>query len=228
MPKPAHTRVTFSGVFGTVAAPVEIWQCNINLGQVVFGSDAERATFATTCRNAWHNQITPIMANNVHLTRTRVAQVGADGHVTRNSVGGYNQADDVTVSTGAGTITSAGQKPLQSALAVSLHSLRAGPTGKGRIFLPWPNKQLQTTTFAMLAADGDDVATRVSALLTAIDIGVTYPAQGNDQPGGNVAVISSKGYGSIVTSVKVGLYPDTQTRRRGAVVEGYRSASVIS
>lgn len=221
MPTPAHTLVTWSGVFGTPAAPIEIWQMSLKLGEGVFANQAARLATADRMAAAWRDTLRLKCLPIVSLTRTRVAQVSAEGLVTKDEEGTYNQADSVTVATG----NSAGSTmPLQTSLCISLVTARSGPSGKGRFYLPAPGASLGADT-RMSQADTASFATSAKAFLVAVDAAWTA-TPGPTSIGGNVGVYSTKGFVSPVTGVRVGRVLDTQRRRRGDLVEEYVALSI--
>lgn len=214
---PSHTRITFSGVFGNLDAPAEIWAVRLNAGDMPAGTNL--ATVAGSARGQFGVRVLPLMPSYVRLTRTRVSQhLEGTGLTVNNGPGGYAQADDFT--TYAGTGSSSTVLPLQTAICVSLGTDRAGPTGKGRIFLPSPSGAL-TGDFNYSTSVQAAVLNAVGLLIEDLNA-VALP--GNIAPG--VSVVSSKGYLSRVTSVRVGAVPDTMRSRRSARLEGYVSRPV--
>src|SRR5687768_6064565 len=167
MPKPAHTRVTLSGVVGTVAAPVERWSCSLGFPAAALPaatSDSAADTIAASVGSAW-NAMLDVMPQDVILTETRVAAIGADGLTLTRADGTYVQGIDNTPWVG----TLAKQPmPLQTALCVSLNSTRPGATGKGRFFLPWPAISLDSTDKripeAQITGLIDDVVSMLSGI----------------------------------------------------------------
>lgn len=211
--KPAHTRVVFEGLVGTVAAPVEHWAFGVN-----FPADALAAGPNDTVDNAvaadlkaqWDATLKAITPGDNFLTTVKVSRVGADGHVEKRADGSYSQGVWTGSSVGGGgTIT----LPLQTALVVSLTTPRSGSTGKGRIFLPFPGMVLQVADKRLSAADTNTVAVTAKAFLNNLSTVMTFPPQ----------VVSSKGYMSEVTGVKVGRSPDTMRSRRADSPEAYVS-----
>lgn len=216
MPTPAHTRITWSGTIGPEAAPLEIWSFSLNHDLVLFPAD-DYAAAAALMRTAWVNKIAGQQHSNVALTRVRVANIDADGHVVVDSEGAYQQGD--SLGRNAGEITGSGFYPLQVALCVSLMTGRAGPTGKGRFYLPGLPKPLVEATFAYNPTDIAVVATKAKEFIALVNSGVTTDS-------GGVVVASSKGYLSPVTGVRVGTVPDTMRSRRGALPEVYSTVAL--
>lgn len=217
MVRPAHTLVEFSGVFGAVISPIEEWSFGLRCSGTVLPENL--ATVALACETAYGEYFPPVMRQDVTLTRTRVANIkGQDsddvaGRIARNADGSYQLADEAGSITGSGT--SGATLPTHVALAVSLTTARAGATGRGRIFVPFPSVALSTSRLVE-TADAQGLATRFRDFVTTINaIGILGP----------VSVVSSKGYATPVNGVRVGRVPDTQRSRRNRRDEGYASAS---
>lgn len=219
MPRPAHTLVTYSGIFGTVAAPLEEWQFSLRVGPTVFASQAERAAAALTCKQGWDQYCAGSVQSIARLQSVRVAQVDGLGKVSKTDGGAYNQADHNEDSPGVGAGDSL---PLQIALAVSLRTARSGPEGKGRFYLPAPAVALGADR-RVTAERAGTIAANMKAFVEHVDGAFTQFGV----PGGNVVVASSKGFLSVVTGVRVGRVLDTQRRRRGDMQEGYADATVV-
>lgn len=211
MAKPAHVRVTFAGLVGTVAAPVEHWAFGVNFPRESLdadGNDAVDNALAANCKGSWDAALKPYTPGDNFLTEVKVSRIGGDGHVEKRADGSYAQGVWVGSSVGAaGTIT----LPLSTALVCSLTTARSGPTGKGRMFLPFPGMVLQVADKRLSAADAATMAGAGRQFLNALGVLMTFPAQ----------VVSSKGYMSPVTGVRIGRVPDTLRSRRRSSPEAY-------
>lgn len=211
--KPAHVRVVFSGLVGTVAAPVEHWAFGVNFPHDAISpanDDVVDDALAGTLKGVWDGALKPYTPGDNFLTSVKVSRVGDDGHVEKRPDGSYLQGEWVGSSVGAaGTIT----MPLSTALVVSLTTARSGPTGKGRIFLPFPGMVLQVADKRLSAADATTMAGAAKQFINNLATVMTFPAQ----------VVSSKGYMSAVTGVRVGRVPDTLRSRRRSSPEAYVS-----
>lgn len=211
MPKPAHCRVTFEGLVGTVAAPVEHWAFGVNFPREALdadGNDTVDNALAATLKGVWDSTLKAITPGDNFLTQVKVSRIGADGHVEKRADSSYAQGVWVGSSVGgAGTVV----VPLQTALVVSLTTARSGSTGKGRIFLPFPGMVLQVADKRLSAADTTTVAQTAKAFLNGLATPMTFAPQ----------VVSSKGYMSQVTGVRVGRTPDTMRSRRSDSPEAY-------
>lgn len=226
MPKPAHARLTWSGTFGSTTSPAEIWAFGLNtepLDVAVF----EAQTLVAALSTAWSTHLSPIMSTDVALTNVRAAAVAETGLVQRTAAGAYMQRDSGTSDTGDQPPSVGTRMPISTALCVSLMTPRAGVTGKGRFFLPFP---AQTP----IEADFRISTSRIAALADACKgfVNAVNAATAAAQPGGTLSgqVVVASG-GSVieglpptltqVTGIRVGRVPDTMRSRRGALREGY-------
>jgi hypothetical protein len=213
MAKPAYTRAVFSGVIGTSVAPVEHWSFGVNFPADALpadGSDIVADGVALDLNDAWHDSWRPRMGTDVVLTNVKVSHVLATGHVATRGDGSYVQGESVVEWTGVGAPQA---MPLQTALCVSLTTARPGPTGKGRFFLPWPAFAVSAITKSLSVDDAGTIAADAVAFLNHCATIMTFAPQ----------VVSSKGYMSEVTGVRVGRVPDTMRSRREDLPEGYVS-----
>lgn len=210
MARPEHTVITYTGSVRNGAAILERWQWSVRTPRHSNNTPALLATTATAWAGFYSTHLRPKFAPRTVCEKVRVAHVGLDGLVQKDPDGAYLQGDAVgdMPGTGAGS----GQfYPLQTALVASLTTARSGPTGKGRIFLPWPDTLAIQQNCQLLPADALAMANAVKGFLNA----AAASAQ--------VHVVSSKGYTSRVTGVRVGVAPDTQRSRRGDVPETYQA-----
>lgn len=196
MTVPAHVKVTYSGVIGPILTPLEQWSFSIN-----FDTGTLVAGLAEACKTAFVNNVGARLATDVSLTRTRVALMSDGTHVNQTAEGAYEQQDSIVTFTGGGVPK---KMPLQSALVATLLTGRAGPTGKGRIFLPWPDLDLVVTDRLLHPLDSQEIATKVKTMLTSLNALTGL---------GTAVVASSKGYLSPITGVKVGRRPDVLRSR---------------
>lgn len=213
MAKPAHTLVTFSGVIGSGAAQVETWSFSVKAAQLAAGDRtiANLIAIANECQQRYADNFVTHTGEDTVLTNVRVAAIDATGHVEKTADGEYVQGDHAANWAG----TEAKQPmPLQTALCVSLNTARAGATGKGRFFLPWPAMSLDATDKRIPVAQATPFLGYVVNFLTGVQ----------DALGVDLQVVSSKGYMSPVTGVRLGRVPDTMRSRREDSPEGYVSA----
>lgn len=214
MAKPAHSRIVFDGVIGTVAAPLERWAFGINFPHDALSAGSNQVTddaLASDAMGAWSARMTQASCTDVVLSQVKVSRIDAAGLVEHRADGSYVQ--------GVWTGSVAGQNapravPLQTALCVSLETSRSGPTGKGRFFLPWPSYDLQADKRLAVGDVEDLLEFCVVPFLNDLATLMTFAPQ----------VVSSKGYMSAVTGVRIGRAPDTLRSRREDSPEGYISA----
>lgn len=214
MPVPAHVKTTFTGVFGNITSPVEQWSFSINTADGVFVNQVDRENVAEAIADAWGLRMAVLHPPHVHLTRVRVAQVAAGGLVSKTVDGAYQQGDWEGDKQGSGVSQ---VLPIQTAVVVSLGSNRSGPSGKGRFFLPAPSASIGSSDFRMTQEATDLILARSVALLGDID-GILGSSTGGS---GAPVIVSTKGFVSPVTNVRVGRVMDTMRSRRSSQLEGY-------
>jgi murein DD-endopeptidase MepM/ murein hydrolase activator NlpD len=202
--------LTFSGVFGAVATPVEAWSFSIKLEPRENALD--NAGKAAAGRAAYQARYSAIMHPNTSLTRVRFSKHAAGGLVEKGADGAYAQADDEIGS--AGTGPSSTLFPLQSALCISLNTNRPGARGKGRFFLPMPAMTLGPD-YRLTEFGQTQVANASQAFLADIAAQV-----------GDPVIASSFGFRSLVTSLRVGRVVDTLRSRRRDLDESYLERGV--
>jgi hypothetical protein len=215
MPLAPHHRITYSGILGPVALPIETWSFSLNTDGSAGLGDIVTAGTAAAARQSFATYLAPMLPGDIRLTRTRVAAVGADGRVFKSADGMYQQQDDET---GVDGLRPPNQLPASAALVVSLMTPRAGATGRGRVFLPFPAFIINQQTKLLSDADTTNVATNFRAFVTDL----------NANPGLGVVVVASKyGYVSPVTRVRVGHRPDVLRSRSRSQAEAYVVSSPV-
>lgn len=217
MPYAPHNRITLSGTFGTPTSPIEEWSWSFATSPSTGGSPSAMQSLATEVQALYGTHLKAQFGGNVWLTRTRAAAITETGNVAKTGDGAFIQGDNLSQI--AGTGTQASQPTLQQALVVTLLTARAGSTGRGRMFLPWPIHAVNTT-YVLPQANVDLVATAVANFLSAVALSNSFV--------GGIEVSSSKGYSSPVTSLRVGNVPDTMRSRRGRMIEQYSTRTVTS
>jgi hypothetical protein len=206
---PAHKRVTFEGVFGTIAAPIEQWSFRLNLNTDSPGTGTVPTALATLA-SAYTSHVRQHTTALARLTRVKYAEIGADGAYTSDPV-----LLDVDI---PGTNVSTPNMPLQIALSISLNTALRGPTRRGRIFLPAPGFGTLTASGLIVNTAAQAIATGMKNFLDAI----------NAEPQlGRVVIASSAGYLTNVTGVRVGVVPDTIRSRREKLSEAYGATLAV-
>lgn len=218
MPRPAHDRLQFRGLFGTVAAPLEEWSFSVN-GQPGLRDGADDLTdwadLSARAESAYNLWIKPVVGPIVRLTEIRALRVAENGRTPTTPSGSFVQhVRGVDI---PGTFGGTQAHVPQVAIAVSLRTARGGPTGKGRFYLPASGYQTDAT-LRLSEANANSIRDAAKGFLNALQ------ATGNGEfiP----VVASTKGYLSPVTSVAVGRAFDTIRSRRGDMPEGYVSAAL--
>ena len=213
-PGPPHVRVTFRGIFGSLTNIVEQWDFSVKTAMPAGALDGPAlVSRATAAKAAYAGSIAQQMMKHVVLTETRYALTGADGKVLHFADGAFQQGIDHTSIEGA--VQDGGHMPLQSALVVSLGTARPGATGRGRFYLPLQNP-------AMIDA-GYRVQSNYATLVLAAAVSLLHDINAIGSP---VVINSSKGYNSTVTTLRVGLAPDTMRSRRESLAESYLASPV--
>ena len=216
-PPPAHTRVTWSGVIGTPAAPIEQWSFSLNLrpDPLLEGfSDAQIDGVAQGVRTCFQSALSAEFDPTIVLTESRIAVVTALGKVKKRADFSFMQGINVQPMPGQKPFSTG--MPPQIALAVSLTTGRPGPTGKGRFYLPFPAYNLSPSDRRLEPAAATSVLNACAAFVNAVNLLTAGP----------VVVASSKGYLSDVIGLRVGRAADTLRSRRRDVPEGYSSRSL--
>lgn len=212
MPVPEHDRLTFSGIRGTTAVPLDDWSFSLNLEPHATGpslDDAGLNALADAGRLNYLNELNALLQADTHLTRVRYSVLDDLGHTKTRTDGSYLHGNnEVTLAGGAASTA----LPLQCALVVSLGTARAGASGKGRVFLPMPGYTPTPADKLLSIVQVEAVAAAAKEFLDTINTGFG---------GGAVVVASSKGYLTPVTHVRVGRVIDTLRSRRSALEEGY-------
>lgn len=219
----AHWQITIGGIFGVVQSPIENWQFALRVDADLVPTTTEPndpalLADATAIQASFQTNMLNKLQGGVRHTYTDIRFIGNDGLQPKNPDGSYKGAVRLLTDGPAGA-TETPRYPFQTALCVSLNTARSGPRGRGRVFLPPPvyplssdgrislaNAQEFTAAFAQVIRDVNGTA------LDALD--------------GPVCVMSTFGFASPVTSVRVGRSLDTHRSRRADLPEGY-SANVL-
>lgn len=209
MPFPrAHLYLTWGG---TAWLGNEIWQCGIRIDRPTL---PDQATFdALEVHVITLHQAGGLITNNAQLEWYKLAPIGTDGRYPEDAEAMLNDLDPV-VSGASGATTYP-----QIACKVTLRTARRRGRGHvGGFYLPCPamgpNGEGQSVSYASTAS--------VVAGAFVNDVAETLEAP--------VVIGSALGAGRLepVTAVVVGSVPDTQRRRRNALVEVYSTPVPIT
>jgi hypothetical protein len=220
VPAPQHYRLIYSGILGTVADPFEEWSMGLSLGMSgdPFLVRSDLQTLVNALAPHWGTHLKALCAPTARLQRVRVAAVDGTGHTPREASGAFVQADW----TGDVAGTAVGSLPPQITVAMSLHSLASGPTGRGRFFLPSPYVG-QVTDGLMTTATQTTFTNALKAFVNAINATCAATVGGSSGP----VVIASGGSSSqgippalrTVAAVSVGRRLDVMRSRGNRIAE---------
>lgn len=220
MPYQPHYRVTLSGAFGNLPVKDEFWSTGFALSTELnpIGSitRATLAQVAATISTLWGTHLAPRTTNLAQLQRVRVAAVGTDGRVPRDSAEAYTQGDSIATRPGTATLP---VYPTQVACVVTLDSALADPTGRGRMFMPAPSISIDGDMRGLLA-NVEAYRTSAVAFFNAVNTAM------DSTDLGRVCIASG---GSLsrgipfanrpVTGIRVGRTLDTMRSRRTNLAE---------
>jgi hypothetical protein len=216
MPVLAHRRVTFSGVFGTTTNPYERWSLRLNLAPG--GGSAISQAMVTSFGTAFAVHLIPIMRPAAVFTECKLADISAG---TADSPGGLYTGNPFILGTGnQGTGSGGADYPPQISLAISLNTALRGPRGKGRFYLPAPALPYDPLTGTIPTSAMSGLQTAVTGFLNAVNA--------VDGAFSNIAIVSSFGVSSAVTSYRVGRVFDTIRSRRTSIPEVYTANLAVA
>jgi len=143
---------------------------------------------------------------------TRVESRDSTG--TLHAVGEHTRAAPVVG-------TASGGLPFQTAMVVSLRTLLAGASFRGRLYFPANGMTMTNTTLRPPTSSITAYLGGVKAYLALIETAIQATS------GGATLVVWSRKTGgtALVTTLQAGDVLDVQRRRRDAVVESYSSSS---
>jgi hypothetical protein len=216
---PGHAKIIISGTLGSGTPAPEIWSNTLCSGPTPAPKmPADMAALGALVGDAWQTHIAPLVSNAVKVTRVRVAQIGGDGYTLRGTDGSYLHGDDLAVRNGADG--SVNRPAPQVTCAVTTHSTFAGPTGRGRFFLPMPTGAPEAATLLIPETKRAAIEAAAKNFLVAVN---NACASGGFGPlviasGGSVL----KGFPPQlhpITGVSVGQAFDTIRARRNALLD---------
>ena len=200
-----HLRVTFSGIFGSLSAPQEIWQFALHYRDTVTTSVTSAA--ADACMQAFKDSYAGALRQFVGITQVKLSHINAAGHL----------ASEPVISTAPGQMMGgAGAFPFQIAAAVTLCSNKfgKGPLTHGRFYLPGPGGGISLD-------DRWDSSAVVAGTKTFIN-SVSASLAGSIQPRpGPILVSRASPDFADVDRVLVGDVLDTIRTRRNKLKESY-------
>ena len=207
-----HVLIAFGG---TMVGSPEIWGCGIRC-QAINGPytvEVNQAACDGYVKNAVENLILDtqmLFSSDVELGYIKVNNIAADG----------KYADETTAAHYETVPVQGGQTPgmpYQVSVVATFVGTGRGQGSRGRIYLP--SQALEMQSGGRLA--GGLTGPMVAGLVTFFHA-LEAPAELGYKPG----IFSSKGPWSLVNTIEVGDIPDTQRRRRNALIEE-RAASAV-
>ncbi len=204
----AHTLFVWNGNFAPGGVAKEEWTMTLRGTPVEPVTSLQgMADIAAAGWQAWRDHLAPHLASTSNLLKCTVASVTALGLWEKDATGQFKKGEKIL--TKDGTNASTQFHPLQTALACTLHTVRAGATGRGRFFFPLVAETLANDG-GLTPARHIEIATSVASFVQALNAIPNF---------GVVEVFSSKGVSTRVDSISVGRIPDTLRTRRRSLVE---------
>jgi hypothetical protein len=213
MPKPSHTRLTWKGVFGTSSAPAEEWQFSLSTTYDPTAlSTQARTALADALKLTYTTKLAGVLHQGIVMTSAEFRRYAPGGLEPRATDGSFSGQGFSTVSAGVAGGLGGVLYPPQVALVVSLVTPRPGATGKGRFYLPIGGHAITVDSgFILPQQNADILADAVRDFLNTVSTDIGAP----------LVVVSSMGYTSPVTGMKIGRVLDTHRSRRARMKEAY-------
>jgi hypothetical protein len=151
--------------------------------------------------------------NAVSYLGARLSDIDGTGHVVRSR--------ESIESASIPGIAGGKQLPPECAVVVSLKTSHAGPSGRGRMYLPCISTDFTTATGGIASGCRDGIAVAMGNFFTDVKADATHPLD---------PIVFSKVHdvGYDIAEVRVGNVVDSQRGRRKSIVESYHSVSVPS
>lgn len=219
---PDHVRVEFRGTFGDVnRTSQEEWSWSLRHADIPeYNDPGQMNPVAEAIVGRYQRWVSPIMPSNAVLRTVKISRITVrpplrDATVVRTTPSGelVQGVHETAIPGDTGPINA----PPQLAVCVSLITPRRGATGKGRLFLPMPGLVPSLLDRRLSAQDAGQIAGNMRNLVSDLNGLLGF---------GSVSVVSSKGFVSPVTEVKVGRTVDTIRSRRNRLPEDYVSVAV--
>lgn len=218
----AHYLVRLEGTVGPASAPLEIWSTGFQIGApggpASTIGDLPPATL-TAFQNAaftFFGSAGLAMDSNFFWTVGKVSQINTEGKVA------FAPQFFSPGAPKAGGASGGPRYPLQTTAVASLIGQAEVHRRMGRMYLPFPRKEIDSLTYGISVADRNAILTSVVGLLGAFNVAL------GELEGGMRVVIAgqerkdgSPAFNSEVKEVRVGNILDTQRRRRNNLPESY-------
>lgn len=212
MPGLAYTRVTASGIFGTISAPDEIWSWSFGIAATIQSPDNMTGDVARAVKDqvvGFHQRPETGCSEKALLTEVKIS-LKTDLH--RDAAPPVVFVIDHLPGGGATDL----KYPTQISLAVSLGASTDTRKAKGRFYLPAPTYPIDPASSRISAVNTQRVADSASQFLNAVKAA----------SGQSVIVASLKDGNHVVHTVRVGDVYDTIRTRRNKERETYSLAPV--
>ena len=228
-------------VIGDAMTGLETWQFGLRITDGGASSEATALALAPIVQNWWTgvgytgaNAFVPF--NNDRLTELKVARIDVEGHYPPTEAA-YSHFYLPPIA-GTSPSTQGSYYPAQITTCITLRTdVPRGLAAKGRIFIPLHGGSLVDNTGRMQAVAALQIANSIKTLITNIN---AEPLVGNVQimsRGKAVRVDNpahhrwdytypNPGVSRNVIAVSVGRVPDTQRRRRRALLEDRQATSL--
>lgn len=216
--RPVHVTIS-----GSMLGGGEQWQTGFYMGFADKDANVPTQAFADVVRTEWAKFWTTV---NSGISSTYKFEAVKCVRLEKNGL--YGNSDVVqsfptpAVAGGAGAL----QHPPQVALVATLiGGSGKGLGGKGRMYLPGVNIQIDSTGH-LPAGTATPIATNLAAFFNAIDASVDAPGHVINVSRGTRKLMGWGARNVKVNGVRVGNVYDTQRRRRNALAESYAAAVV--
>lgn len=211
---PAYYRVHIDGGY---AGNAETWSVSMAV-------TSDGSAVSTEDLNTWADAIMGLLAGSSGGATVVKGLISSNGRIRRVRI--YRYADVGSPATHQGASTAAeisgsgtAQQACQVSLVVSLMTGFPGGRNRGRMYFPAVGAGITTAGTTGSGSQGN--ATNLAALLASI-------AEGSPESTLTLPAVVSEAASAVtaVTSIRLGNVPDTQRRRRDALVETYYVAAI--
>jgi len=214
-----HAYLTFGGSL----AGGEQWQCGLRYQKYGTPGGLWADAFADIGLDdiladlqSWFSSSDTLFANTHTLAWAKIASIGTDGHYSLDP----RLVEDSSPATG---YQGSYLEPNQVATCITLRSgEQFGRANRGRIFAPAIQQTVESADARLPVATVQAFAARTNTMLEAVAGEMSTVLQPL-----RLAIFSAVGTGTTkpVVSIDVGTVPDTQRRRRNALVEEFQNVA---
>lgn len=220
MAYPNHNLLTIFGDLFDGDDSVEEWSINLRLcGSLTTAADPEENDALAAVISSWFtgSPMDTITHSGIRLVGFKHNAIGSNGRFeTPEEPNTYTYTTPV-----AGYAGNTPNLPPQVALVVSLMTPKVGKSYRGRVYLPCGGGLVQNRFFVASSTPGT-IAAAFADFIDGINT-VTESANGT-----KVSIVSSKGFYTPVTGVRVGNVYDVQRRRAKGLYQTYSTTEAVS